>query len=141
VAIFGALIASAAVALSIISPDIRTMWLLFGFIGGIGMGIVYLPSIIIIGYYFEKKRAIATGNAIETLIHLALTGIPSFRHRHCWHWRWFDRLWTSLSFSIRSIWLETCSADLECNPVRLCHLLDVHASNQTDPQTPNHVAC
>ncbi|CAF1558289.1 unnamed protein product [Adineta steineri] len=37
------------------------MWLLFGFIGGIGMGLIYLPSIIMVGYYFEDKRAIATG--------------------------------------------------------------------------------
>ena len=37
------------------------MWLLFGIIGGIGMGLVYLPSIVMVGYYFEEKRAIATG--------------------------------------------------------------------------------
>ena len=37
------------------------MWLLFGFGGGVGMGLVYLPSILIVGYCFEDKRAIATG--------------------------------------------------------------------------------
>ena len=37
------------------------MWLSFGLIGGIGMGLVYLPSIVMVGYYFEEKRAIATG--------------------------------------------------------------------------------
>jgi hypothetical protein len=37
------------------------MWLLFGFIGGIGMALVYLPSIVMVGFYFEEKRAIATG--------------------------------------------------------------------------------
>ena len=39
------------------------MWLLFGFVGGIGMGLVYLPSLVMIGYYFEEKRAVAMGNA------------------------------------------------------------------------------
>lgn len=41
------------------------MWLLFGFLGGIGMGLIYLPSILIVGYCFEKKRAIATGKIIQ----------------------------------------------------------------------------
>ena len=29
--------------------------------GGFGAGCIYLPSVIICGYYFEKKRALATG--------------------------------------------------------------------------------
>ena len=37
------------------------MWLLFGVIGGIGMGLVYLPSILMPGYCFDDKRPIATG--------------------------------------------------------------------------------
>ncbi|UJR33413.1 hypothetical protein I4U23_020857 [Adineta vaga] len=61
IGIIGSIIASLAVASSIYSPNIYIMWLLFGFIGGIGMGLVYLPSIVMVGYYFEEKRAIATG--------------------------------------------------------------------------------
>ncbi|CAF3336006.1 unnamed protein product [Rotaria sp. Silwood1] len=61
IGIIGSFIAALAVAASIYSPNIYIMWLLFGFIGGIGMGLVYLPSIVMVGYYFEEKRAIATG--------------------------------------------------------------------------------
>ncbi|CAF1273343.1 unnamed protein product [Rotaria sordida] len=61
IGIIGGIIAAAAVATSVFAPNIQFMWLLFGFIGGIGMGLVYLPSIVMVGYYFEKKRAIATG--------------------------------------------------------------------------------
>lgn len=61
IGIIGSIIAAVAVAASIYSPNIFVMWLLFGFIGGIGMGLVYLPSIVMVGYYFEEKRAIATG--------------------------------------------------------------------------------
>ena len=61
IGIIGSIIAAASVSASIFSPNIKIMWLLFGFIGGIGMGLVYLPSIIMVGYYFEEKRAIATG--------------------------------------------------------------------------------
>ncbi len=61
IGIIGSFIAAFAVAASIRSPNIYIMWLLFGFIGGIGMGLVYLPSITMVGYYFEANRAIATG--------------------------------------------------------------------------------
>lgn len=61
IGIIGSFIAAISVAVSIFSPSIFYMWLLFGFIGGIGMGLVYLPSIVMVGYYFEEKRAIATG--------------------------------------------------------------------------------
>ena len=30
---------------------------------GMGFGLMYLPSIVIVGYYFDKKRAFATGLA------------------------------------------------------------------------------
>lgn len=61
IGIIGSFIAAIAIASSVFSPNIYIMWLLFGFVGGIGMGLVYLPSIVMVGYYFEEKRAIATG--------------------------------------------------------------------------------
>ena len=32
--------------------------------GGFGLGMIYLPSIVIVGYYFESKRTLATGIAV-----------------------------------------------------------------------------
>ena len=32
--------------------------------GGFGCGMIYLPSIVSVGYYFEKRRALATGIAV-----------------------------------------------------------------------------
>ncbi|CAF4473425.1 unnamed protein product [Rotaria socialis] len=61
IGIIGSIIAGSAIAASVYSSSIYIMWILFGFIGGIGMGLVYLPSIVMVGYYFEDKRAIATG--------------------------------------------------------------------------------
>ena len=37
--------------------------LTYGIMGGFGAGCIYLPSVIICGYYFEKKRALATGKS------------------------------------------------------------------------------
>jgi len=31
---------------------------------GVGFGLMYLPSIVMVGYYFDKKRAFATGIAV-----------------------------------------------------------------------------
>ena len=34
------------------------------FFSGISFGLMYLPSIVIVGYYFDKNRAFATGLAV-----------------------------------------------------------------------------
>lgn len=31
---------------------------------GLGFGLVYLPAVVCVGYYFESKRALATGIAV-----------------------------------------------------------------------------
>jgi hypothetical protein len=38
--------------------------LLFFFIPGMGFGMIYLPSIVAVGYYFETRRSLATGIAV-----------------------------------------------------------------------------
>ena len=29
--------------------------------GGLGLGLIYLPAIVSVGFYFERRRALATG--------------------------------------------------------------------------------
>uniref|UniRef100_A0A1I8GZ64 MFS domain-containing protein n=1 Tax=Macrostomum lignano TaxID=282301 RepID=A0A1I8GZ64_9PLAT len=36
----------------------------FGFLGGIGFGLIYLPAVVTVGFWFEKRRAFATGIAV-----------------------------------------------------------------------------
>ena len=38
--------------------------LLYGVVGGFGLGLIYLPAVCAVGYYFEKKRALATGISV-----------------------------------------------------------------------------
>lgn len=38
--------------------------LTYGVMGGIGFGMIYLPAVVAVGYYFEKKRSLATGIAV-----------------------------------------------------------------------------
>ena len=33
-------------------------------VSGIGFGLIYLPAVVCVGYYFESKRALATGIAV-----------------------------------------------------------------------------
>jgi len=46
-------------------PNMAVLFLVYGVIGGIGFGLVYVPSIITVGFYFNKRRALATGIAIS----------------------------------------------------------------------------
>uniref|UniRef100_A0A0R3S4N6 MFS domain-containing protein n=1 Tax=Elaeophora elaphi TaxID=1147741 RepID=A0A0R3S4N6_9BILA len=50
--------------LSSIAPSLPLLFISFGIIGGIGFGLVYLPSILIVNQYFEKRRAFALGIAV-----------------------------------------------------------------------------
>lgn len=64
VCIAGSLIATAAFVLSTFSPTVNVLMLTYGFMGGVGFGMIYLPAIVCVGYYFETKRSLATGIAV-----------------------------------------------------------------------------
>ncbi|XP_021342422.1 monocarboxylate transporter 12-like [Mizuhopecten yessoensis] len=40
------------------------MILLYGIVGGTGFGLIYQPAILIVSYYFNRRRALATGIAV-----------------------------------------------------------------------------
>jgi MFS family permease len=84
VCIGGAFVASAGFALSSLSTNLYVLCFTYGIIGGkylkhhsrlrsfaknlshisgIGFGLVYLPTVVCVAYYFESKRAFATGLA------------------------------------------------------------------------------
>ncbi|XP_062570436.1 monocarboxylate transporter 12-like [Saccostrea cucullata] len=64
VAVAGGIMAFLGLFLSSFSPNLDVMIFLYGFVGGAGFGFMYLPSIVMVGYYFEKRRAFATGIAV-----------------------------------------------------------------------------
>lgn len=65
VTIFGSILTSASLLASIFSPNIYVLILTYGLLTGVGFGLMYLPSIVMVGYYFEKRRAFATGIAVS----------------------------------------------------------------------------
>lgn len=64
VTIFGSLIAACAFALASFAPNVFYLHMVYGVLGGIGFCFIYMPSVIIVGYYFEKWRPLATGIAL-----------------------------------------------------------------------------
>lgn len=62
--ILGSFVGMLAFALSTLSESVVMLMVTYGIVGGIGFGLIYLPAIVSVGYYFEKKRALATGIAV-----------------------------------------------------------------------------
>ncbi|KAF6032580.1 hypothetical protein EB796_009181 [Bugula neritina] len=64
VGIVGSIIAAIAFILSTFSKSIYVFQWTYGIMGGFGFGLMYLPAVIGVGFYFEKRRALATGIAV-----------------------------------------------------------------------------
>lgn len=64
VCIAGSIIGSLAFALSTLCQNVNQLMLVYGVMGGIGFGLIYLPAVVCVGYYFETKRSLATGIAV-----------------------------------------------------------------------------
>ncbi|KAH9500384.1 hypothetical protein Btru_071688, partial [Bulinus truncatus] len=63
VATVGACLSFVAFFISTFSDTIGVFIVTYGFLGGVGFGLMYLPAIVMVGYYFERRRALATGIA------------------------------------------------------------------------------
>ncbi|CAF4291742.1 unnamed protein product [Rotaria socialis] len=59
--IIGSIGAASCMALSTMSSNVWIMMIVYGVFGGIFFGMVYLPSVVMVSFYFDKKRAIANG--------------------------------------------------------------------------------
>ncbi|KAL7030158.1 hypothetical protein ACKWTF_006550 [Chironomus riparius] len=64
VCIAGSIVAALAFTLSTLSTNVKVFFITYGVMGGAGFGMIYLPAIVFVGYYFEKKRSLATGIAV-----------------------------------------------------------------------------
>lgn len=64
VTIIGSLLAATGLLLSILAPSVAYLYFTIGLCTGAGFGLMYLPSIVSVTCYFEKKRAFATGIAV-----------------------------------------------------------------------------
>lgn len=64
VCILGSVLGSIGFALSCLATSVTYLYFSYGVLGGIGFGLVYVPAVIAVGFYFERWRALATGIAV-----------------------------------------------------------------------------
>ncbi|KAK6962624.1 monocarboxylate transporter 5 [Biomphalaria glabrata] len=64
VTIAGAIIAGVGFILSTWAPNLSYLYFTCGIMAGVGFGLIYLPAIVCVAQYFEKKRSFATGLAV-----------------------------------------------------------------------------
>ncbi|XP_062607738.1 monocarboxylate transporter 13-like isoform X1 [Saccostrea cucullata] len=70
--VVGGLIVSLSLLVTSFMPNIILVFFSLGIFGGIGIGITFTPSIVVLGYNFEMKRNFASGIAVSGI------GIGSF---------------------------------------------------------------
>jgi len=61
VTMLGAFISALAFFLGRFQNGVNGLIGCYGVLGGVGFGMMYLPAIVVVGFYFEEKRAFATG--------------------------------------------------------------------------------
>ena len=57
----GGCLAGLGFILSFFAPSIEVLCVTFGIISGFGLALVYVPAVVVVAYYFEDRRAFATG--------------------------------------------------------------------------------
>ena len=60
---------------SLLATNVSSMIALYGFMAGSGLGLMYVPTIISVNYYFDKKRSIANGEEYNNTESLLLKGL------------------------------------------------------------------
>ncbi|XP_035781894.1 LOW QUALITY PROTEIN: uncharacterized protein LOC118461093 [Anopheles albimanus] len=80
VTIIGSILASVGFALSAYATSIEMLYLTFGILAGFGLSLCYVAAVVIVAYYFDKKRSFATGlsvcgSGIGTFIFASLTQV------------------------------------------------------------------
>lgn len=76
--ILGGLISGFGFVLSCFSNTIEVMYLTFGVIAGLGLGLCYVTAVVSIAYWFDKKRTLAVGlgacgTGIGTFVYAPMT--------------------------------------------------------------------
>jgi len=59
--ITGSLVSSIAILASSYATNLETLFVTYGVLGGFGLGLMYVPSVVAVGQYFSKRLSLATG--------------------------------------------------------------------------------
>lgn len=64
VTIFGSVLAALGFVISAFVDNMETLFVTFGIMAGFGLSLCYVAAVVIVAYYFEKKRSLATGISV-----------------------------------------------------------------------------
>lgn len=64
VTIVGSIMASIGFLLSAMSTSMEMLFVTFGVIAGVGLSLCYVAAVVIVAYYFDKRRSFATGISV-----------------------------------------------------------------------------
>lgn len=101
VTVFGGLLSAGGIFISSYAESIGMLCFWFGFINGLGMAMGYVTSLLMVAFYFEKKRALATGlsvcgSGIGTFVFAPLTEILL----SVYGWRGCLMIWSGISLNL-----------------------------------------
>lgn len=64
VTILGSILATTGFVISTQAQSVEVLFLTFGILSGFGLSLCYVASVVIVAYYFDKRRSFATGLAV-----------------------------------------------------------------------------
>ena len=101
VTVFGGLLSFTGLFISSFTNSIGMLCFWFGFVNGLGMAMGYVTSVVMVAFYFEKKRALATGlsvcgSGIGTFVFAPLSEILTATYG----WRGCLLIWSGIALNL-----------------------------------------
>lgn len=102
VTIIGAILAAAGFIVSSFTNSIELLFLTFGVIAGFGLSLCYVAAVVIVAYYFDKRRSFATGLSV------CGSGIGTFVFAPVTQWLLAEYGWRGTTLVLSGLFLNLC---------------------------------
>lgn len=117
VTIAGAILAAAGFIISSFINTVELLFLTFGILAGFGLSLCYVAAVVIVAYYFEKRRSFATGLSV------CGSGIGTFVFAPLTQFLLAEYGWRGTTLILSGLFLNLCVCgmlmrDLEWSPNR-----------------------
>lgn len=131
VTIIGAVIASIGFLLSAFADSILVLLVTLGLITGLGLAVCYVAAIVIVAFYFEKKRSLATGIAVAGSGIGTFLFAPFIQHL-IENWGWRGSLIILAGIFLNMCVCGTLMRDLEWTKHKSSEKRNGHSSHTTN---------
>lgn len=73
--VIGGLLASVGCIASSFVNSIDALCITFGLISGFGLALVFIPAVLVVAFYFKRRRSLATGKCTTFQVHLQMQNL------------------------------------------------------------------